>query len=60
MTVFQVEQQRQSVPSVAIPPEADQSRFKRPSLLETMAALADPLRSKTVQGWLLGELRAPE
>jgi hypothetical protein len=56
----QVDSQRQSVPSVAVRPEADRSGFERPALLKRMAALADPLRSETVKGWLLGELRAPE
>jgi hypothetical protein len=60
MTIFQVEPQRQSVPSVPVRPEADGSGFERPALFKKMAALADPLRSEAVKGWLLGELRAPE
>jgi hypothetical protein len=60
MIISQIDSQRQSVPPVAVRPEADRSGIERLSLLKTMAALADPLRSKTVQGWLLGELRAPE
>jgi hypothetical protein len=56
----QVELRRQGVPSVPVRPEADRSGFERPSLLKKMAALADPLRSESVKGWLLGELRAPE
>jgi hypothetical protein len=56
----QVELQRQSVPCVRVRPEADRSGFERLALLKKMTALADPLRSETVKGWLLGELRAPE
>ena len=56
----QVELQRQSVPSVPVRPEADRSGFERPALFKKMAARADPLRSESVKGWLLGELRTPE
>jgi hypothetical protein len=56
----QVAPRRQSVPSVPVRPEADRSGLKRPVLFKKMAALADPLRSESVKGWLLGELRAPE
>jgi hypothetical protein len=56
----QVKPRQQSVPSVPVRPEADRSRFERPALFKKMAALADPLRSESVKGWLLGELRAPE
>jgi hypothetical protein len=56
----QVELQRQGVPSVPVRPEADRSGFERLAHFKKMAALADPLRSESVKGWLLGELRAPE
>jgi hypothetical protein len=65
MTIPQVDSRpvkprQQSVPSVPVRPEADRSSFERPALFKKMAALADPLRSESVKGWLLGELRAPE
>jgi hypothetical protein len=60
MTRSQVEPQPQSIPSVTVPAIADHSSFERLAFLKTFAALADPLRSETVKGWLLGELRAAE
>jgi len=52
----QVKPRQQSVPSVPV----DRNGFERRALIKRVAALADPLRSESVQGWLLGELRAPE
>lgn len=39
--------------------DADLDGLVWPALLQAVAALADPMQSETVKGWLRGELGTP-